>query len=105
MNSVNIVAKISPPIITIASGRWLSDPMPWLKAAGSNPRIAIMAVISTERVRDCIPKSTDSASGCPMRMKFLTGILIRFLFGANGGLQNILTVTKKARSGALPLWL
>lgn len=32
-----MVAVISPPIITIASGFWLSDPMPVDTAAGIKP--------------------------------------------------------------------
>jgi 1-deoxy-D-xylulose-5-phosphate reductoisomerase len=37
------VAPINPPMITIAKGRWLSDPIPWLKAAGSRPIAAMEA--------------------------------------------------------------
>ena len=39
-------------MITIAKGRWLSDPIPWLKAAGSRPIAAMEAVINTERTLD-----------------------------------------------------
>ena len=46
------MAPINPPMITIAKGRWLSDPIPWLKAAGSRPIAAMEAVINTERTLD-----------------------------------------------------
>ena len=50
--SVKAVAPINPPMMTMANGRWLSDPMPWLSAAGNKPSVAIIAVISTERMRE-----------------------------------------------------
>lgn len=40
-----------PPITTVASGRWTSDPVPVAKAIGMNPRAATIGVISTGRKR------------------------------------------------------
>ena len=48
---VKSVAVISPPITTMAKGRWVSEPMSWLMAMGSKPKAASMAVISTVRRR------------------------------------------------------
>ncbi len=52
MNSAKKVAPSSPPIMTIASGRCDSEPIPWLMAAGISPIAAIEAVITTGRTRE-----------------------------------------------------
>ena len=51
-----VVAVINPEITTTARGRWVSDPIPVERAAGSNPRPAIRAVITTGRTRESAPK-------------------------------------------------
>src|SRR5450830_290832 len=50
---VSSVAVTSPPMTTMASGRWVSEPISRDSAMGSRPRAASMAVISTVR-RRCI---------------------------------------------------
>ena len=35
--------EIRPPMTTRASGFWISEPMPWLRAAGRKPMTATMA--------------------------------------------------------------
>ncbi len=42
----------SPPITTVASGRWTSAPAVVDKAIGTNPRLATRAVIDTGREPD-----------------------------------------------------
>ncbi len=65
------MAPINPPMITIAKGRWLSDPIPWLKAAGSRPIAAMEAVINTERTLDFTLILIESSRGCLSRRLFL----------------------------------
>jgi len=48
---VSIVLLITPPMTTVASGRWTSAPTPVLRAIGMKPRLATSAVISTGRRR------------------------------------------------------
>ncbi len=50
-----MVAEISPPMITIASGFCDSEPIPVDSAAGRSPIEAINAVITTGLVRDFTP--------------------------------------------------
>ena len=45
------VEVTSPPITTVARGRWTSDPMPVESSRGINPRLATVAVIITGRRR------------------------------------------------------
>jgi hypothetical protein len=52
ISSVNIVELIKPPITTLASGFWVSLPMPVETAAGNRPIAAIKAVITTGRILD-----------------------------------------------------
>ncbi|MNI31889.1 hypothetical protein D3C73_857840 [compost metagenome] len=54
-SKVKMVADISPPIMTIASGFCDSEPIPVESAAGNNPIEAINAVMTTGRVRDLTP--------------------------------------------------
>ena len=49
--SVSSVAVVSPPMTTVARGRWTSAPEPVEKAIGMNPRLATSAVIRTGRRR------------------------------------------------------
>lgn len=48
-NSVRRVEETSPPMTTVASGRWTSAPTPVFTAIGMNPRLATRAVMSTGR--------------------------------------------------------
>jgi hypothetical protein len=54
-NNVNIVAEISPPMMTSAKGFCDYEPIPVDNAAGNSPMEAIRAVITTGRVRDFTP--------------------------------------------------
>ena len=61
IRSVKSVEVISPPITTVANGFWVSEPIPVDNAAGSNPSIAINAVIKTGRTLVKAPLRTASA--------------------------------------------
>ena len=50
-NRVNKVDEITPPMTTVASGRWTSEPMPVLSAIGTKPSEATSAVVSTGLTR------------------------------------------------------
>jgi hypothetical protein len=63
MRSENIVAHTNPPITTRASGLELSDPIPADMAAGSNPMVAMNAVISTGRISEFTPRFTAVYKG------------------------------------------
>src|SRR5213082_2674618 len=45
-------------MITTASGRWVSEPIPWDKAIGSSPSMASKAVMRTVRSRVPAPRMT-----------------------------------------------
>ena len=45
-NKVSAVELASPPMTTIASGRWISEPGPVANSTGSKPNAAIVAVIA-----------------------------------------------------------
>jgi hypothetical protein len=47
--NVNIVAETKPPMMTMASGRCVSEPMPCDSAIGKRPSMASSAVINTVR--------------------------------------------------------
>jgi hypothetical protein len=53
--SVRAVAVISPPMTTMANGRWISEPGPVANNSGINPKAVIDAVISTGRKRLLAP--------------------------------------------------
>ena len=53
-----MVELISPPMTTMASGFWVSLPIPLDTAAGINPIAAIKAVITTGRTLDWTPWTT-----------------------------------------------
>ena len=57
----------TPPMTTVAKGRWTSAPIPVLKAIGRNPRLATSAVINTGRRRVIAASSTACSSGVPRR--------------------------------------
>ena len=71
--SVNTVDERIPPITTVASGRCTSDPVPTLRAIGTNPRLATSAVARTGRRRCSAPSAIASSSLRPssssLRMK------------------------------------
>ena len=52
---------MTPPTITTAKGRCVSDPTPWDNAAGNKPSPAINAVIRMGRKRDTAPSIAASA--------------------------------------------
>jgi len=54
-----MVAVIKPPITTLAKGRWVSEPIPVLIAAGNKPMAAIKAVITTGRILLFVPSRTE----------------------------------------------
>ena len=58
MSNENMVAHMSPPMTTRASGLELSEPIPADIAAGSRPMVAINAVIKTGRIREFTPRFT-----------------------------------------------
>ena len=62
---VKNVAVIKPPMITMANGRWVSDPISWLKAIGNRPRAANKAVMSTVLNRCKDPSFTASLTFKP----------------------------------------
>ena len=53
---------MSPPITTVARGRWTSAPAPCERAMGMNPKLATNAVISTGRSRVMAPANTASST-------------------------------------------
>ena len=63
--SVRAVDVTSPPMTTIASGRWISEPGPSAKSSGTSPNAAMLAVIITGRRRRTDPSKTTSAIGMP----------------------------------------
>ena len=65
------VAETSPPMMTTASGRCTSEPMPWESAMGSSPSIASIEVISTVRSRVCAPSKTASYGAVPCFLKLI----------------------------------
>ena len=60
--SVSRVDVTRPPITTIASGRWISEPGPLANSSGTRPIAAMLAVMSTGRSRRCAPRTTISAA-------------------------------------------
>ena len=60
-----IVALMTPPMTTVASGRWTSAPMPVLKAIGTKPSAATSVVISTGRRRVRAASSTACSRSMP----------------------------------------
>ena len=49
---VRNVAEINPPMITTASGFWVSEPMPWDSAIGSKPSSRMVIRAFSERPQD-----------------------------------------------------
>src|SRR5262249_13641017 len=62
---VSAVEEISPPITTRASGRWISEPIPWESAAGRKPTTATMADTTMGRKRITHPRTMASRGGRP----------------------------------------
>jgi len=58
-----MVALINPPIMTIAKGFCVSEPIPVERAAGVKPIEAIIAVIKTGRVQAFMPSLIASCKG------------------------------------------
>ena len=66
------MAEITPPITTVAKGRWTSAPMPVPKAMGINPRLATKVVIKTGRNRIMAASSTAFSRDLPALRSCLT---------------------------------
>jgi hypothetical protein len=60
--SVSAVAVIRPPMTTMASGRWISEPGPLANSSGTRPKAVMLAVISTGRSRRSAPSTTTPPS-------------------------------------------
>jgi hypothetical protein len=71
MNSVRVVAVISPPITTIARGLEVSDPIPVEVAAGISPMAAIRAAIATGLILDMTPERIAISRGIRSARFFL----------------------------------
>ena len=80
MMSVSSVALTSPPMTTMASGFWISEPGPLAKSSGTRPKAAMLAVISTGRRRRFAPSTTISATYSPA----ILGPLLRDTLGFTG---------------------
>src|ERR1700733_16025862 len=61
----------SPPTMTMAKGRWESDPMPWESAAGRRPRVATNIVIMMGRSRRTAPSTAASSIEYPRARSWL----------------------------------
>jgi hypothetical protein len=72
--SVSRVEDTSPPMTTMASGRWISEPGPVANSSGTRPKAAMLAVISTGRSRRLAPSTTTSASGRPSARSWLNQV-------------------------------
>jgi len=59
------IAPITPPMTTVASGRWTSAPTPVLNAIGRKPKLATSVVMSTGRRRVSAARSTAWSSDSP----------------------------------------
>src|SRR3546814_2755885 len=57
---VSKVEELTPPITTVAKGRWTSAPAPTLNAIGTKPKLPARAVISTGRSRVSAPSRIPS---------------------------------------------
>src|SRR5690606_23578411 len=68
---VSSVELIRPPMTTIASGRWISDPGPVANSSGTRPNAAIVAVIMTGRSRRSDPSMTTSSMGMRRSTRWL----------------------------------
>ena len=55
-NHEKIMAQRIPPMTALASGRELSEPVPWEMDAGRRPMAAQRAVITTGPMRECKPR-------------------------------------------------
>src|SRR5579863_408215 len=55
-----------PPTMTMANGRWESEPMAWERAAGSRPRVATSIVIMIGRSLNTAPSTAASRMRCSL---------------------------------------
>ena len=60
------MAETSPPITTVASGRWTSAPEPCDSAIGMKPRLATRAVVMTGRSLTSAPSRTASRTAAAL---------------------------------------
>ena len=74
------VLVTSPPMTTVASGRWTSAPAPWARSIGMNPSAASVAVVTTGRSRSSAPARTarDRSSPSPSNFRKAATITIPF---------------------------
>src|SRR5690606_4270996 len=68
---VSAVDETSPPITTIASGRWISEPGPVANNSGTSPPAVIAAVIITGRSRRFAPSTAACAIDMPCASNWL----------------------------------
>ena len=68
---VSAVELTSPPITTMASGRWISEPGPLASSRGTRPKAVMEAVISTGRNRRSEPSRTTCSMGRPSACRWL----------------------------------
>src|SRR2546427_233247 len=68
---VSAVELTSPPITTMASGRWISEPGPLASSRGTRPKAVMEAVISTGRSRRSEPSRTTCSMGRPSACRWL----------------------------------
>ena len=62
---------MSPPTITMAKGRWESEPMAWDMAAGNKPSVATNMVIMIGRSRSVAPSMAAVLTGIPRARNWL----------------------------------
>ena len=67
ISSVSSVAVTRPPITTMASGFWVLEPMPVLRAARNKLIMTMRAVITTGRTREATPSRKLSAKLARLR--------------------------------------
>ena len=67
------VPLITPPMTTVANGRWTSAPMPVFNAMGRKPRAATNVVMSTGRRRVIAACSTASSRPAPRARSWRAG--------------------------------
>src|SRR6266404_3326661 len=68
-NSVSTSVDSSPPTTTVASGRWISDPIPVARAAGTIPSMATTIIMSTGRIWASEPWITASLAPAPCSVR------------------------------------
>ena len=70
MISVNNVELISPPVTTMASGFWISEPGPVANSTGNRPKAVMLAGISTGRRPPLAPSKTTQGVTLPLPLRY-----------------------------------